>query len=217
MPCHRVAILSCRLAIFSHSCIPHQQKQCSSRGNGSLRVDALRLGYQRHPGGGCVPARHQCHTSRCISLFEHSFTISSHSVGLRYSMNTLVLWPTVTIHRTGFTVYTLHSDCNTMSDAANTSLHVPSTCAQIAILSFTIIHIIPSHQINLAIDNASLFLSVSCLIAGSYLWNYLCAADNVSHTEYMQSNRCRCISHSYEFHDGIQVTQVSRYWGKRHG
>ena len=60
------------------------------------------------------------------------------------------------------------------------SSRVPSTCAQKAILSLLIIHSIPSRLIYVAVDNPSLFLSISCLITGSYLWNYLRAADDGS-------------------------------------
>jgi len=90
-----------------------------------------------------------------------------------------------------------------MGDTAKTSPHVPSTCAQNAILSLLIIHIIPSHQIYVAIDDPSLVLSVSCLTTSSYLWKYMWAADDVSHAETLQSNWCRCISHLYKFRDGI--------------
>jgi hypothetical protein len=74
-------------------------------------------------------------------------------------------------------------DCNAMGDAAKTSPRVPSTCAQNAILSLPIIHIIRSRQIYVAIDNPLLVLSVFCLTTSSYLWNYVRAADDVSHAE----------------------------------
>jgi len=104
-----------------------------------------------------------------------------------------------------------------MGDAVKTTPCVPSTCAQNAILSLLIIHIIPSRQIYVAIDNASLVPSVSCLTTSSCLWNYVRAADDVSHTDNLQSNGCRCISHLYKFRDGIQVTRVFRYCGERQG
>jgi len=47
----------------------------------------------------------------------------------------------------------LHWDCNAMGGTKNTSFRVPSTCIQNAIFSSLIIHIIPSHQIFIAIDN----------------------------------------------------------------
>jgi len=108
-------------------------------------------------------------------------------------------------------------DCKAMSDAAKISPRVASTCAQNTILSLLIIHIIPSRQIDVAIDNASLVSSVSCLSTSGYLWNYVRAADDVSHTENLQSNGCRCFSHLYKFRDGIQVALVFRYCGERHG
>jgi hypothetical protein len=77
----------------------------------------------------------------------------------------------------------LNRDCKAMADAANISPRVSSTCAQIAILSSLIIHIIPSHQIYVAIDDPLLVLSVSCLTTSSYLWYYVRAADNISQAE----------------------------------
>ena len=104
-----------------------------------------------------------------------------------------------------------------MGDAVNISPRVPSTCAQNAILSLLIIHIIPSGQIYVAIQNPSLVPSVSCLTTGSYLWNDVRAADNISHVENLQSNGCQCFSRLYKFRDGIQVTRVFRYCGQRQG
>jgi len=100
----------------------------------------------------------------------------------------------------------LHRDCNVMGDTVEISPRIPSTCAQNAILPLLIIDIIPSRQIYVAIDNPSLIPSVSCLTTSTYLWNDLGAADNVSHTENLQSNGCQCFSHLYKFSDGIQVT-----------
>jgi hypothetical protein len=111
----------------------------------------------------------------------------------------------------------LHRDCNVMGDAAKTSPRVPFICAQNTILSLLIIHIIPSWQIYVAIDNPSRVASISCLTTSSYLWNYVCAADDVSHPETLQSNCCRCFSHLYKFRDGIQVTRCFRYCGERQG
>jgi hypothetical protein len=79
----------------------------------------------------------------------------------------------------------LHLDCNAMGDVTKISPRVSSTCAQNAILSLLIIHIIPSRKIYVAIDNPSLVPSISCLTTSSYLWNYMHAADDVSHTENM--------------------------------
>jgi hypothetical protein len=88
--------------------------------------------------------------------------------------------------------------CKAMGDAAKISACVPSTCAQNAILSVLIIHIMPSCQIYVAIDNPSLVLSVSCLNS-SYLWNYVRAADNISHAENLPRNSCWCFFHLYKF------------------
>ena len=49
-----------------------------------------------------------------------------------------------------------HWDCILMGDGAKISPRVPSTCMQNPILSLPIIHIIPSHQMNVPIDNPSL-------------------------------------------------------------
>ena len=124
------------------------------------------------------------------------------------------LWPYVGMASLGMR---LHRDCNAMGDAAKIYPHVPSTCAHIAILSLLIIHIIPSCQIYVAIDNPSLVPSVSCLTTSRYLSNDVGAAYIVSHAENLQSNRCRCISQLYKFRDGIQVTWVFRYCGERQG
>ena len=64
---------------------------------------------------------------------------------------------------------------------------------------------------DVAIDNPSLFPSVSCLTTGGYLWNYVHAADNISHAENLQRNGCRWFSHLYKFRDRFQVTRVFRY------
>jgi len=86
-----------------------------------------------------------------------------------------------------------------MGDIAKISLRVPSTCAQNAIRPLIIILIIPSRQIYVAIDNSLLVPSVSRLTSSSYLWNYVCAANDVSHAETLQSNGCHCFSHLYKF------------------
>jgi len=62
-------------------------------------------------------------------------------------------------------------DCKAMGDAAKISPRDPSTCAQNAIHSLLNIHIIPSRQIYVTIDNPSLVLSVTCLSTSSNLWN----------------------------------------------
>jgi len=124
------------------------------------------------------------------------------------------LWPYVGMGSLGTRS---HRDCNAMGDTAKTSPRVPSTCAQNAILSFQIIHIIQNRQIYVAIDNPSLVPSVSCLTTSSYLWNYVHAADNVSHAENLQSNCYQYFSHLYKCRDGIQVTRVYRYCGECQG
>jgi len=106
-------------------------------------------------------------------------------------------------------------DCKDMGDAAKISPCVPSTCAQNAILSLLIIHIIPSRQLYVAIDNPSLVPSISRLTTGSYRWNDVCTANNISHAENLQSNGCQCFSHLYKFRDEIQVTRILRYCGER--
>ena len=102
-----------------------------------------------------------------------------------------------------------------MGDAAKISTRVPSTCVHIAIDSSLIIHIMPDHQICVAIDNPSLIPSVSCLTSSSYLWNYVRSADDDSHAGYMQSNCFQGFSHIYKFRDRIQVTQVLSYCRER--
>jgi len=107
--------------------------------------------------------------------------------------------------------------CKAMGDAAKLSPRVPSTCAQNENLSLVIVHIIPSRQISVAIDNPSLVPSISFLTTSSYLWNYLRVADDVSHAENLQSNGSRCFFYLYNFRDGIQVTRVFRCCGERQG
>jgi hypothetical protein len=68
-----------------------------------------------------------------------------------------------------------------------------------------------------AIDNPSLVPSISCFTLSSYLWNYVCTADHVSHAENMETNNCRCFSHLYKFQDRIQATRVFRYCDERQG
>jgi len=111
----------------------------------------------------------------------------------------------------------LHRDSNVIVDAVKIFPCVPSTCAQNAIPSLLIIHIIPSRQICVAIDNPSLIPSVSCLTTGWYLCNYVRTADHVSQTERFQSNSCRCVSQLYKFSDRIQGTWGFRYCGELQG
>jgi len=104
----------------------------------------------------------------------------------------------------------LNWDCNAMGDTAKISCRVPSTCAQNANFPLLIIHIIPSRQIYVGIDNPLLVPPITSLTTSSFLWNYVRAANNVSHAEILPSNSCRCFSHLYKFQDGIQVTRVFR-------
>jgi len=95
----------------------------------------------------------------------------------------------------------LHRFFNAMGDPAEISPCVPCTGAQNAILSFLNIHIVPSHQIHVPIDNPSLVSSIYCHTTRSYLWNYVCAGDNDSHAENLQSNGCRAL---------FSLVQISR-------
>jgi len=74
-------------------------------------------------------------------------------------------------------------DSKAIGDTAKISPLIPSPCTQNAILFLPIIHIIPSRQICVAIDNPSLVPSVCCVTASCYLWNYLRTGDDVSHAE----------------------------------
>ena len=124
------------------------------------------------------------------------------------------LWPSV---RMGSLGTRLHRDCNAMGDAAKISPRVPSTCTQNAILFLLIIHIIWGRQIYVAIDSPSLIPSVSCLTTSSYLWNDMSTANNISHTENLQSNGWLYFSQFYKIRNGIQVTRVFRYCGEHQG
>jgi len=110
-----------------------------------------------------------------------------------------------------------HRDINAKGDAAKTSPRVLSTYALNAILSPLIIHIIPSRRIYVAIANPLLVPSISCRFTSSYLWNYVRAADDVSHAENFPSNCCRHCSHLYKVRDRIQLTRVFSYCGERLG
>ena len=111
----------------------------------------------------------------------------------------------------------VHRDCNAMGEAVKISLGIPSIRAQNAIISLLIVHIIPSRQIYVAINYPLLFPSGCCLTSCSYIWNFMHAADDVSHAENVQSNSGRFLSPLYTFRDGIQVTRVFRYCGERQG
>jgi len=85
----------------------HWQKIFLSGRNGSVRVEVLGQRRHRHSGGGLLRVQHQYHASRCISLSNGTFTVSSHSIGFRLKMNTLAVCPTVTIHQNGLIGYVL--------------------------------------------------------------------------------------------------------------
>jgi len=104
-----------------------------------------------------------------------------------------------------------------MGDIAKISPRVPFTCAQNAILSLLIIHIILSHHIYVAIDNTWFVPFIFYLTTGSYLFNHERTADDVFHADNFQHNWCWCFSHSDKFRDGIQVTRVFRYCGECQG
>jgi len=104
-----------------------------------------------------------------------------------------------------------------MGDAAKTSPHIPSTCAQNAILSLLIIHIILSCHIYVAIDNPSLILSVFCLTTSTYLWNYVRTADNVYHNEMCRETAAGAFFTCTNFEKGSKVVRVFRYCGARQG
>jgi hypothetical protein len=108
-------------------------------------------------------------------------------------------------------------DCKTMGDSGNISPHVPSTCAYNAILSVCIIHLIPHRRRDVAIDNPSFVLSVSCRTNDSHLWNDMRTADIISHAETLQNNSCQCFGHWKKFRGRIQVTRVFRYCRERQG
>jgi hypothetical protein len=70
--------------------------------------------------------------------------------------------------------------------AENISPRVPSTCAKHAILSILFKQIIPSRQIDVAIDNQSFVPPVSSLTTSSDVRNSVHTADIISHDEYLQ-------------------------------
>jgi len=135
-----------------------------------------------------------------------------------YSKRTLwccgQLWPYV---RMGSLGTCLHQECNAIGHVARISPRIPSTGARNSILSWLIIRIIRSRQTYVAIVNPSLVPSVSCLTTGSCLWNYVHAANNISHAENFQSSGCRCFAHLFKFCDKIRVSRVFRYCGEHQG
>ena len=99
----------------------------------------------------------------------------------------------------------------------NISPGLPSTCAQNSILSLLIIHIIPSCQIYVAIDNPFFDASSSCATTCSNFLNDVRAVDNMSHDDRFQRSGGQCISHLYKIRNEIQVTLVLGYCGERQG
>ena len=123
-------------------------------------------------------------------------------------------WPCVGMGSLGTR---LHRDGTAMGYSAIISPCVPCTYAQNAIPSLLLIPIISSRQIYVAIDNPMLVPSITSRTTGGNLCNYMHAADDVSHTENLQSNGCLCYSHLFKFWDNIHVTQVFRYCRPRQG
>jgi len=97
-------------------------------------------------------------------------------------------------------------DWKAMGDAAKISARIPPTSAQHSHLPIVIIHIIRSHQINVARAIPLLIPSVSYLATSSYMLDDVHAAYNISHVENFQYNTWRSFSHFYKFRDWIQVT-----------
>jgi len=89
----------------------------------------------------------------------------------------------------------LNQDCNAMGNAANISPRVPSTWAHHPIFPLFSIPIISSYKIYVAINNPSLVASITCLTTSCYLWNYVCAADNISYADNLQSKGYRFFAH----------------------
>jgi len=122
-------------------------------------------------------------TTRCV-VYCPTITVSPFllTLSVSYFKQSLSHCGQLWLHlRMGSLGMRLHQDCNALGDAAKTSPHVPSTCVQNATLSLLIVHIIPSHQMYVAIDNPSLVPSISCFATSRYLWNYVRASDNVYH------------------------------------
>jgi hypothetical protein len=86
-----------------------------------------------------------------------------------------------------------------MDVVAKISPWIPSPFGQNANLSLQIMHIIPSHHINVAIDNPSLVPSISCCTTSSYLQNDVRTAYNGYHADISQSNGWGCFSLWYKF------------------
>jgi hypothetical protein len=85
--------------------IHHQGRTFPSGRNGCIRVHTLRPTRQRHPYSRLLRARRQYPLSHCLSPSARIFAVASCSVGIIFYVNTVVLWPTVIIHRNGFSGY----------------------------------------------------------------------------------------------------------------
>jgi hypothetical protein len=158
----------------------HQQKVFPSGRNGSVRVDALRLSPRWWSTPHRVPipgvALHTALQSLFHRFFSHGWSriLNEHS-GIRANCE-----------HTLESIHWVHACiCIAMRwvTLRKISPRVHSTCAQNAILSLLTVHIIPSRQIYVPVDNPSLILSVSYLTTSSGLWNYVHPASNVSHNE----------------------------------
>jgi hypothetical protein len=103
----------------------------------------------------------------------------------------------------------LHRDCKGIVDTANISPRIPSTCAQNAIFSLLIIHIIPSRQIYVAIDNPSLVPFVTCLTTSSDIWHYVCTAHNISHAENLKGMAASAFLTCTNFETGSKLPEFS--------
>jgi len=102
----------------------HQHKTFPSRKDGSFRVDPLRQGRQRHPGGRSLHVQRQCHV--CHVAYCPPITVSPVLLALSVCSfkptlwRCSELWPYVRIHSLGTG---LHRDCNAMWRCENLSSH----------------------------------------------------------------------------------------------
>jgi len=179
--------------------IMHQEKEIPSRWNGSVRaVRNTPMADYSAPGVNNM-SRVTYRPLIAVSHFLLARSVPYFNCSLWHCGQ---LWPYIGMGSLGMR---LHRDWNAMSDAAKISARVLSICVQNVIFTLLIIHIIQSCHIYVAIGNASLVMSVYCLTTNSFLWNYVCAAANITHAENLQSKSCRCCAHFNKFRDGIQV------------
>jgi hypothetical protein len=111
----------------------------------------------------------------------------------------------------------LHLGRHAIGDAVRISHCIPSSCTQNALLWLRIIHIIPSCQVNVAIDSLLLIPSVPGPVTSCYILMHIRAVDNDSDADTSQSNCIRSISHWYKSLDSIEVTEVVRNCSERPG